>query len=144
MTKNKQQKRKATEESTPRFNVLIGLIAAFTILGLIALAVRQKYSQPLAPVSAATPAPSPVSANETPAAPSPSEFTATEVAAAPRISVKEAKRLVDEGGAVVIDVRNIDNYAAGHISGSLQIPLEYVQGEIPWFPKDKKLITYCT
>jgi rhodanese-related sulfurtransferase len=58
--------------------------------------------------------------------------------------VVEAKRLIDEGGAVVIDVRDFDDYVAGHIPGSLQIPLGYVQGEIPWFPQDKKLITYCT
>ncbi len=143
MSNSKRKKPKVKEEPTSRFNFVVGLIAAIAFIAFIAFAVRQKNSRPPAPVTAATPATSPAQGKET-AIPLPQmEFTATAVAATERISAKEAKRLIDGGGAVVIDVRNVDDYTAGHIPGSLQIPLGYVQGEIPWFPENKKLITYC-
>ena len=44
----------------------------------------------------------------------------------------------------ILDVRDVDAYAASHIPGALQIPLARVEGEIPYLPKDKPLITYCT
>lgn len=67
-----------------------------------------------------------------------------EVAMADRIDVSEVKRMLDEGSAITIDVRDVDSYAAGHIPGALQIPLQYVAGEVPWFPRDRMIITYCT
>ena len=61
-----------------------------------------------------------------------------------RISIEEAKQLVDTGRAVFLDVRSIEQYKASHITGSMQIPVPLVQGEIPYLPKDKLIITYCT
>lgn len=67
-----------------------------------------------------------------------------EIAKVPRIDAAETKRLLDAGEAVTIDVRDVQSFVAGHIPGALQIPLQYVAGEIPWFPRDKTIITYCT
>lgn len=67
-----------------------------------------------------------------------------QIAAVDRITPEETKQLLDAGKAITIDVRDVESYVAGHIPGALQIPLQYVPGEIPWFPRDKKIITYCT
>jgi len=40
-----------------------------------------------------------------------------------RLDVSMVKDLVDSGGAVVVDARQVDAFAAGHIPGSLSIPL---------------------
>ncbi len=43
-----------------------------------------------------------------------------------RIDVEEAKRLIDEGKVRVIDVRNPDEWAAGHIPQAIHIPLPQI------------------
>lgn len=121
---------------------MAGLTAGLLLAAAIAFVIRQQRFQQ--PTTATTPEPPPVTAAEPITELRLPGFPASEVAAAERISAMEAKRLIDKGEAVVIDVRNVKDYEAGHIPGSLQIPLAYVQGEIPWFPPDKKLITYCT
>jgi len=57
-----------------------------------------------------------------------------------RISLADMQR----ADAIVIDVRDVDSYIAGHIPGSLHIPLSYIDGEVPYLPKDKAIVTYCT
>jgi len=144
MSSRKKKPTKQPESAPPenRFNFAIGLVAGIAVVAVLAFVFRPKSSEPV------TPAPVPQQA--APAAqsgPTPGQlpqFDEAQVADMPRIGVPEAKELLDQGTAVVIDVRDVDSYAAGHIPGSLQIPLEYVQGEIPWFPADKTLITVCT
>ncbi|MEU6377231.1 rhodanese-like domain-containing protein [Streptomyces sp. NPDC046909] len=41
----------------------------------------------------------------------------------PRASVTEARRLFRDGEAVLVDVREADEFRAGHIPGALHIPL---------------------
>jgi hypothetical protein len=67
-----------------------------------------------------------------------------DIAQVRRVDAHETKRLLDAGEAITIDVRDVQSYVAGHIPGALQIPLQYVSGEIPWFPRDKTIVTYCT
>lgn len=145
MTKNNSRKKPAAPETKSRLNFGIGVVAGIAVVAIIAFAIQKKTSNPApAPVATATSVPAEAAPAQPAMPPPPPEFDESEVAAAPRIAPQEAKKLVDEGKAVVIDVRNVDDYTAGHIPGSLQIPLAYVQGEIPWFPADKKLITVCT
>jgi hydroxyacylglutathione hydrolase len=44
----------------------------------------------------------------------------------------------------IIDVRDADSYRDRHIPGAMHIPLAYIQGEIPYLPKDKPIVAYCT
>jgi rhodanese-related sulfurtransferase len=67
-----------------------------------------------------------------------------QIAKVPRIAPAALKAKMDKGEVAVIDVRAVEAYQAGHIPGALQIPLEYVAGEIPWFPRDKEIVTYCS
>lgn len=61
-----------------------------------------------------------------------------------RISFDEFKTLSDAGQVTVIDVRSMDQFLASHIPGSLHIPVTRVEGEIPYLPKGKLIVTYCT
>jgi rhodanese-related sulfurtransferase len=41
-------------------------------------------------------------------------------------------------------VRSIEQFVESHIPGALHIPVSRVQGEIPYLPKDKPIVAYCT
>lgn len=61
-----------------------------------------------------------------------------------RISIDDFKAGMDKGEFVVIDVRSMEQYVASHIPGSLHIPVTRIEGEIPYLPKGKTIVTYCT
>ena len=47
------------------------------------------------------------------------------------ISAKEAKEMMDKGGVTVVDVRQPEEYAAGHIPGSVLVPNESIGSRQP-------------
>lgn len=62
------------------------------------------------------------------------------------ISAKEAKRIMDEGtDCIILDVREADEYAEGHIDGAVQ--LSYLEigkkAEEMLTDKDKLILVYC-
>lgn len=71
---------------------------------------------------------------------------------APRISQADFKKLVAAKNVIIVDTRNADAYAAGHIPGALLLPLE---GQLTWSDADQKnvveplkhakkpIVTYC-
>jgi len=46
-------------------------------------------------------------------------------------------------GAVIIDVRTKQEYAAGHVAGSLNIPLSEIPQALEWLVKDVPLVVCC-
>lgn len=52
---------------------------------------------------------------------------------------------LDEGTAdyAVVDVRDAEQYAAGHIPKAISIPLKDLPGKLKTLPKDKTIVTYC-
>ena len=60
-----------------------------------------------------------------------------------RISIDDARAAVDQGKAVIFDVRGKEAYAAGHIPGSKVVGLDELNDRLADFPKDKLIITYC-
>jgi len=46
-------------------------------------------------------------------------------------------------GATIVDVRTQGEYAGGHIKGSVNIPLNLLQGQMSKLKKDKPVITCC-
>ncbi|MBK7455946.1 MAG: rhodanese-like domain-containing protein [Anaerolineales bacterium] len=64
----------------------------------------------------------------------------------PRISVEDAKAAVDNAGAVIVDVRSAESFAAGHATGAISIPLTNFENNPANIPleKDQWIITYCT
>ena len=43
-----------------------------------------------------------------------------------------------------MDVRDIDSYTASHIAGAIHIPVSYLDTELPYLPRGKPIVAYCT
>jgi Rhodanese-like domain len=74
-------------------------------------------------------------------APAPAEASLDSV---PRIAMPDFRQRLGRGEIVVIDVRDIADYTAAHIPGAIHIPLSFIQGELPYLPRGKPIVTYCT
>ena len=100
-------------------------LAACALLTLASTAVAQMKPQPPNPVRI--------------------EYNKAEEAskAAPRISREEARKLVDAGKAVFVDVRSERTYEVAHIKGALSIPGSQMAMRITELPAKKMIITYC-
>jgi cytoskeletal protein RodZ len=72
------------------------------------------------------------------------EPTAAEVKDVPRTKPEDVLSAFENKSATIIDVRDKDSYLEGHVPGALHIPLAYIAGEVPYLPKNKPIITYCT
>ncbi len=64
----------------------------------------------------------------------------------PRVTVEEAYTAIQNGEAVVVDVRNLQSYLSSHIAGALSIPLVQVETDLGSVDLDREqwIITYCT
>ena len=60
-----------------------------------------------------------------------------------RISVEKAKEILDQGNAAVIDVRDPDEWVAGHVKGAMHIPVDEVLNRVDELPKEKRLLFIC-
>jgi 3-mercaptopyruvate sulfurtransferase SseA len=60
-----------------------------------------------------------------------------------RITIKEFESL-NPAEVFVVDVRNQAAFDQGHIPGAKLIPVGEVAKRIAEFPKDKKIVTYCS
>ena len=94
-----------------------------------------------------------VAKTDTPSAPVPVETAATNAPSAPpaqslesvpRISQADFSKRMERGEIVVVDVRDAADYTAAHIPGAMHIPLSFIQGELPYLPRGKPIVTYCT
>lgn len=61
-----------------------------------------------------------------------------------RIMPAEAKALLDQGQAVLYDVRSEDLFEDRHATGAQSLPLADIEARLETIPKDKMLIFYCT
>jgi rhodanese-related sulfurtransferase len=60
------------------------------------------------------------------------------------ISLDDLKQGVAEGSLILVDVREADEYASGHIKGALFNPLsKFDPSKIPVAGEGKKVIIYC-
>ena len=57
----------------------------------------------------------------------------------PKVDLAELKK----SGALIIDVRNPEEFKSGHIKGSKNIPLQELKGQIKSLKKDQIIITCC-
>jgi rhodanese-related sulfurtransferase len=56
---------------------------------------------------------------------------------------EEAKKRVADG-ATLLDVRSPDEYAAGHIEGAVNVPVDQLANRLAELPaKDKGVVVYC-
>jgi hypothetical protein len=139
MPERPASRRKGSKPSASPWTFVIGLATGAVIVAAIFL-LRPSPTAPTPQTAATGPA------TERAAGPMPVEVTPVspaEIARVERISASETRRMLDAGEAIIIDVRDVHAFVDGHIPGALQIPLEYVPSQIPWFPRDRKIITYC-
>jgi rhodanese-related sulfurtransferase/DNA-binding transcriptional ArsR family regulator len=59
------------------------------------------------------------------------------------ITRAELVKRAEAGGVVVLDVRPIEEYSAGHIPGAICIPVGELAGRISELPFDLEIIVYC-
>lgn len=60
------------------------------------------------------------------------------------ISGAEARRLVQERGWRLVDVRTADEFAAGHVAGALNIPVDELEARLSELgAKETPLVLYC-
>ena len=59
------------------------------------------------------------------------------------VSAEELLRRVRSGEAVLIDVRPVDEYRAGHLPGALAMPLDELEAHLEALPRDREVIAYC-
>jgi rhodanese-related sulfurtransferase/biotin operon repressor len=52
------------------------------------------------------------------------------------------QRLV-EGNVILLDVRPVEEYAAGHLPEALSIPVAELEARLPELPQDKEIVAYC-
>ncbi len=83
--------------------------------------------------------------NQTTIPPTPAPTAVAQQAdAVDRVTTAELEKLLKEGKAVVVDVRNKAMYDAGHIAGAKLIPLGEVGARANELPRDKMIVTYCS
>lgn len=56
---------------------------------------------------------------------------------------EELLKMARLGEAVVIDVRPAEEYAAGHIAGAVNVPLETLPRFLKKLPKEQEIVAYC-
>lgn len=114
-------------------------IACAVIVAGIGACVAKQPAPP-APVTAAPQqAPAPAVATNTQ-----KEHDHAADAAVPRMTPSELQTAMGKGDVVVVDVRDVRSYSAGHIRGALHIPLASMHSQVASLPKDKTVVTYCT
>ena len=61
----------------------------------------------------------------------------------PGITVAEAHAATNHGSAVLLDVREIQEWQAGHAPQADHIPLGQLEGRLTELPRDRQIITVC-
>jgi rhodanese-related sulfurtransferase len=59
------------------------------------------------------------------------------------IGSDELRGRLARGDVVLIDVRPVEEYEAGHIDGALSIPHDELRGRLDELPADREVIAYC-
>jgi rhodanese-related sulfurtransferase/DNA-binding transcriptional ArsR family regulator len=59
------------------------------------------------------------------------------------IGFDELESRLKAGSVILVDVRPVEEYAAGHISGAVSIPHEQLEDRLREIPKDKEVVAYC-
>ncbi len=55
----------------------------------------------------------------------------------------EAKRRLDAGEALLVDVRELNEWHAGHIAGATHIPLGTIASRATMLPNDREILVIC-
>jgi hypothetical protein len=121
-------------------NMILKLGVSALTIGMAITAAGCAKSGASTPTASATTAGA-QAAQSAPAVASPPQNAEEKI---PRVKVEEAKKMIAEGKAIIIDVRLGEAYKMSHIKGALEVPLNKVEaGDFKDLPKDKLIIAYC-
>lgn len=59
------------------------------------------------------------------------------------VSRKELTRRLKDDSVTVLDVRPLDEFAAGHVPSAVNIPLKELRRHLRDVPKDREIVAYC-
>lgn len=59
------------------------------------------------------------------------------------VTAGELARRLEEGSVIVLDVRPVEEYHAGHIPGALCVPLAELKQRLKELPRKKEIVAYC-
>jgi rhodanese-related sulfurtransferase len=59
------------------------------------------------------------------------------------ISAAELLQRLVKGDVVLLDVRPVEEYAAGHLPDAFSIPVTDLEARLPELPQDKEIVAYC-
>ena len=60
-----------------------------------------------------------------------------------RLGASDLSRMVRDGAVTVIDVRTPSEFRAGHIAGSINVPMDEVESRLPDIPAGKPVVMVC-
>lgn len=139
MKSKRERKTRHSERKSRTDAVVIGGLVVLLIVVIWFLA--RDRSEPSAPATTGPPVTAPLEASRPLPAPPP---TTEALQTVPKITPEELQTRMESGDIVVLDVRDANSYLAGHIPGSFHIPLEFIQSQLPYLPRDRLIVTYCT
>lgn len=59
------------------------------------------------------------------------------------VAAREVLKRARAGLVTVLDVRPAEEYAAGHVPGAINVPVDKLEGYLSKLPKRKEIIAYC-
>jgi rhodanese-related sulfurtransferase len=73
-----------------------------------------------------------------------SSIAAQAVRNVPRITIDEVKALMASKQVLLVDVRDPQSFADGHMPGAINVPFDRIPDHVDTWKKEKRLIvTYC-
>ena len=60
-----------------------------------------------------------------------------------RISIEQAEQLLQTENATLLDIRDPDSYAAGHVENAIHVTNQNVESVVASASKEQPLIIYC-
>lgn len=70
-------------------------------------------------------------------------FFGTRAPATSAVDVTEAQRRLDRRAALLIDVREPDEWQEGHVAGARHIPLGDLPARLAEVPRDRDVLLFC-
>lgn len=58
------------------------------------------------------------------------------------VSIEALLDRIDQG-ALLLDVRSVEDYTAGHLPGALNVPVDKLPQQIDKLPRDQNILAYC-
>lgn len=59
------------------------------------------------------------------------------------IEPADLQKLQQEQDPLIIDVRSLEEFQAGHVKGALHIPIDQLESKLSELPSDRTIVPYC-